>query len=363
MRLSLALFLFAGLATGCATTLPPNLTHPMDAEEQRMLSLSEVADRIGWELKDGDLRREKFLVNGRGGKIEIWANRPDRYLYNTMPRAVEYPFVQYQGEELFIPLGMYNNICKDIGQLDAMETGGGVKIDRPFRDNVKLKAPSQAEIEAELERTRAAKSAAKPTETAAATGSLRGWTIVVDPGHGGKDPGGVGVSGVRESDVVLAASLRLKAQLEAQGAKVIMTRNSDVFIELDDRAAIANKANANLFISVHANIAPNSGSAAGIETWVHDEGERGNQSRKLAGAVNNGMVAKTGATNRGVKNESFRVLRTTKMPAVLVELGFLSNASEERKLAQGDYQAKLVSGILTGVLEYAKSSSPPTVKR
>ncbi len=217
--------------------------------------------------------------------------------------------------------------------------------------------------------------------------------IVVDPGHGGHDPGAVGPSGLQEKDVVLAISLKLRELLRDElGLDVVMTRSSDVFIPLEERTAIANKVNADLFVSVHANAAPNR-LAAGIETYYLNLAktekaaqlaakENGtslekvsvlqailfdlmanyklNDSAHLADEVQKSLYKKAhgrypDVKNLGVKQGPFYVLVGASMPSILVEAAFLSNAQEESRLQDPAYQDMTAEGILEGIHSYISS--------
>ncbi len=217
--------------------------------------------------------------------------------------------------------------------------------------------------------------------------------IVVDPGHGGHDPGAVGPTGVQEKDVVLAIGLRLQELFrEELGVDVVMTRSTDVFIPLEERTAIANKVGADLFLSVHANAAPNR-LASGIETYYLNLAktekvaqlaakENGtslekvsvlqailfdlmanyklNDSAHLADEVQKSLHKKirsgySDVRNLGVKQGPFYVLVGASMPSILVETAFLSNATEESRLKDPAYQETVASGILDGVRSYITS--------
>lgn len=217
--------------------------------------------------------------------------------------------------------------------------------------------------------------------------------IVVDPGHGGHDPGAVGPNGIQEKDVVLAIGLRLRELFrEELGVDVVMTRSTDVFIPLEERTAIANKVGADLFLSVHANAAPNR-LAAGIETYYLNLAktdkvaqlaakENGttlekvsvlqailfdlmanyklNDSAHLADEVQKSLYKKirtrfSDVKNLGVKQGPFYVLVGASMPSILVETAFLSNAVEESRLKDPLYQETAAQGILEGVRSYITS--------
>jgi len=351
MRLFVPLLLLSALAlAGCATTIAPVHTTAADATEQRMIPLTEAANTLGLEITEGGFEGLRYLTDNKGNQASVYRREPTTYSFNRFHRAVEYPHIQYDDNgELHIPVGMFNSLCRDFGRLDAIITGQGTKVDRPHKDAVKLNAPESVTI------VRPTVDTPAPTKqpARATASSLFGWTIVVDAGHGGKDPGGIGVGGVIEKEIALNTSIKLKRLLEAQGATVIMTRETDVFIELADRAEIANKRRADLFISVHANIAGTE-PASGIETWYSDGDDRGRLSNSFADAVNKGLVSQTKAVDRGARADQrgLRVLRSTNMPAILVELGFMSNSAEARKLVDSAYQDKLAAGIVKGVREY-----------
>ncbi|ERN51802.1 N-acetylmuramoyl-L-alanine amidase [Alkalihalophilus marmarensis] len=188
------------------------------------------------------------------------------------------------------------------------------------------------------------------TPSTGGSGSLAGKTIVVDAGHGGHDPGAVAASnGLREKDFNLAVALKLQRRLEAAGARVIMTRTTDVFLTLTERANIANRNNADAFISIHANAGPSS--ANGSETfWNRNHASA--DSKRLAESIQSEMIAKLNTRNRGVKEGNFTVIQTSRMASVLVEVGFLSNAEEARKLASNSFQEDAAEAIFQGTVKY-----------
>jgi N-acetylmuramoyl-L-alanine amidase len=217
----------------------------------------------------------------------------------------------------------------------------------------------------------------------------RRWHVVIDAGHGGKDPGAIGPSGVMEKDVVLdiARQLRQLFRQELQW-QVTLTRESDTFIPLEDRTATANAKGADLFVSIHANSAERP-EVHGIETYFLDLASdeqsmqvaarenattvgkvsdlqrilrdlqmtsKRNESSLLAGSVQQALVqAPNGGKNGrdlGVKHAPFLVLMGAEMPAILVETGFLSNPGEERKLADPKHRSQAARAIFVGIKEY-----------
>ena len=214
--------------------------------------------------------------------------------------------------------------------------------------------------------------------------------IVIDPGHGGKDPGALGRKGTREKDIVLKVSKQLKAMIQERlSAKVLMTREKDVFIELEDRAKFANSKKADLFVSIHVNSHPKR-SVKGLELYhfgkasdpralevaarengtpLKDNGpawqfiladkltdKKIENSRDLAWIARKALVEQLRKHYRikdhGVKTAPFFVLRMTTMPGILAEIAFVSNPTEEKLLTSKTYQKRVAEGIYKGVKAY-----------
>ena len=155
-----------------------------------------------------------------------------------------------------------------------------------------------------------------------------------------------------EKDLNLAVALKTKALLETQpDMEVLMTRAEDEDVALDARAALSNKKGADLFVSIHANVLENNPSFCGVLTFYHPDNPR---SDALASAVQRGVVAQTGGTDLGVREEDFAVTRLSEAPACLLEMGFMTNAEELANLGDEGYQDKLAQGICDGILDYLK---------
>jgi len=219
--------------------------------------------------------------------------------------------------------------------------------------------------------------------------------IVLDAGHGGHDTGAIGPTGVQEKDVALDVTRRVARKVEAGlGVKVVLSRDSDVFVTLRDRTNFANKQRADLFVSIHANAHPRSVSE-GVETYFLSSEASDNAARQVA-AIENGVVQLEGPgarqrggvlksilwdlaqsefqeessfmaetvldsmsrslnlVNRGVKQAGFYVLGGAAMPAILIEIGFLTNRKEERKLATAEHREALARAIYAGLAEYKR---------
>lgn len=249
-----------------------------------------------------------------------------------------------------------------------------------------------------LEKTPGEKPLKVTVPTTAVSGSLR--RIVVDAGHGGKDPGAIGPSGVMEKDITLAMAKRLALRLEKElGCQVVLTRDRDVYLALEERTAIANRVGADLFISIHAN-ASNNRNAAGIETYYlnfskNDKAaavaarENGtslkqvsdlelilfdlmanakiNESSRLAAEIQKSLVDHLGrhfsdVKNHGVRQGPFYVLLGANMPSVLVEAAFISNKTEEQRLLSQKYQEHAATAIVRAVVNYSRDSKTIATK-
>jgi N-acetylmuramoyl-L-alanine amidase len=259
-------------------------------------------------------------------------------------------------------------------------------------DTFELKNPYRLILDLQGDRT--AKAA-----VAAATPARSLPVIVVDPGHGGVETGAIGPTGLQEKDVTLDLARRLRTLLEKQGVTVVLTRDEDRVLPLDDRTAIANQNRAELFLSIHLNAsrrktavgaesyflstdatddeartlaalenkayqspeaAPSAASEAtpdrGLELILWDLAQNSYlaESSRLAESVQRELNALTGVRDRGVRQAPFRVLMGATMPAILVEAGFISNPEEEARLKSDAYKDKIALGIAQAVAEFRK---------
>ena len=194
--------------------------------------------------------------------------------------------------------------------------------------------------------------------------------VYLDAGHGGYDPG-ASYFGISEKSLTLAIQSRVKAKLEAEGYQVVTTRTSDTYVDLTDRSRAANASESDIFVSIHIN-ASGSSAAQGIETYYyqpyaeypsrinaayHANPTRLSMSDTLANAIQSSLINATGAQNQGVKRQTFAVLRETTAPAVLLELGFLSNPQEAARLNTSAYQETLANAIVAGIKSYYEKVS------
>ncbi|MCM3040069.1 N-acetylmuramoyl-L-alanine amidase family protein [Paenibacillus motobuensis] len=170
--------------------------------------------------------------------------------------------------------------------------------------------------------------------------------VIIDAGHGGSDPGAISITKKNEKDFTLAVALKVQALLQMESQiEVVMTRESDTYPTLSDRSNLANKLNADIFVSIHGNSGPST--ATGVETFYTRS-----DSAQLAKVMHKYLVKSTGLADRKVKTQSLHVTRETKMPAVLLECGFLSNSSDESKMYTEQFQDSVADGIVKGIKEY-----------
>jgi N-acetylmuramoyl-L-alanine amidase len=172
-------------------------------------------------------------------------------------------------------------------------------------------------------------------------------TVVIDPGHGGKDTGAISVKGFYEKTVNLSVARKVAARLKKRGIKVVMTRTSDTYPELNERADIANRINADLFVSIHADSAYSRG-LKGFTVYIAENASY--KSQKVAKSIYNRMN-KIHANTKGIRRNDYRVLVRTKMPAVLVEMGYISNHHEAGMIASDSFQNKIADAIANGICD------------
>ncbi|RSK19546.1 N-acetylmuramoyl-L-alanine amidase [Streptococcus oralis] len=193
-------------------------------------------------------------------------------------------------------------------------------------------------------------------------------TIFLDPGHGGRDSGAFYYN-VAEKDLNMQIYRKLRTKLEELGYKVLTSRDSDIDVDfVTERSRMVNKTNSDIFISIHFNATGNTYSkASGIQTYSysdepdypskinkywHNHPDRMSESKRLAAAIHSSLLAETGAKDAGLLESSYAVLRETAKPAVLLELGYMDNFSENQQIRDSRYQDKLVAGIVKGIQKY-----------
>lgn len=174
--------------------------------------------------------------------------------------------------------------------------------------------------------------------------------VFLDPGHGGSNPGAIGVNGLKESEVNLDVALKTGRILQAAGISVRYSRTDDRNLSLSERARLANEWGADYFVSIHCNSNVNP-VYTGTETFFY---RTGTTAERFAGVVNDALVAQINTKDLGIFAANFAVLRLTSMPAILVELAFLSNPAEAELLATPAFRENCAIGISNGILEFVQ---------
>ncbi len=173
--------------------------------------------------------------------------------------------------------------------------------------------------------------------------------VVIDPGHGGPDPGAVGIGGIQEKEIVLDISTQVAGILEQNGVSTVMTRRSDIDLDLAPRVAMAEQLRATVFVSIHANaISMSRPEVNGLETYYYDSGY------DLARAIHANVLQTASVRDRGVRSARFFVLRRTTMPSVLVETGFVTGAEDAANLRNPAHRQRMAEGIARGILQYIR---------
>jgi len=353
------IFLAALFIAGCAAQGPYlKLDQSLNTDIRvydgiQYVPLIRLCENYGIEWKWDSFIRTAVIT--KNGKITL---RPgsDRILVNGEARKLGSPVIFANGA-VFVPVTF---VKRDLGLIVGIRPSA----EKGFEKIPEIRAPGKYTIK----------------------------SIVIDAGHGGKDPGAIGRRlGIKETDLTLAMARKVKRVLEDNGIKIIMTRDSDEFVPLPERVRIANSSGADLFISIHIN-ASRSRSMNGFEcyylseatndnaraleafenaTLKTDEGtlvehsnsldktlwdmkltENRRESAQLAGDICSAVDTSLVTRNRGIKTARFYVIKFTRIPSVLIEVGYLSNKFEELKLKDGSYVDRMADVIAKGILAY-----------
>jgi N-acetylmuramoyl-L-alanine amidase len=298
-RMLLTLLVGVGMLAGCVQPVTP--TNPTVLVPVDTCSIYQLAGRLD------------MTIERTNGNQALLRNGVNSLLINARPQAV-----YLNGKELPTTANVY-------------DIEGVLFVHQSIVDDVTPRLrPDMVEPEPDM----------KPITR------LRG-TVVIDAGHGDHDPGAIGVGGLREKEINLIVARKIAVILESQDVRVIMTRSDDTFVELEERAAIANRARADLFVSIHCDSAATR-TAEGFTIFVSRTPSP--KCRRLGNALAAQLEAADLTTSRGVKEEDFRALVHTVAPAALVELGFISNRQEAAALARPLYQDRLAKAIAAGIV-------------
>jgi N-acetylmuramoyl-L-alanine amidase len=364
------------------------------------------------EIKSGATARLtaiKFISADHNTRVFLEVSQPVRYEVGRLPEDASKGlpprlYVDIAGTKLAMeshaPISVQDGAIKQIraGQFNqhtvrvvldmtSAREHSAFLLPEPFRVVLDIQGSKAANSLASMAKAKTSLPAAVNSAKPQATGVRK---IVLDPGHGGKDPGAIGEGGVAEKDIVLIVAKKLAAKLKlAMGIEVVLTRTDDRFIPLEDRTAMANAQDADLFISLHMNASPN-GEAKGVETYYLDNttdeasmrlaARENATSRKnisdlqfilsdmtqnlkledsvtLAHSLQGALVGTMGNHLReirdlGVKKALFYVLVGARMPSVLVEMFFITNREESQAMSQGKFQDSVVDSLYDGIEQY-----------
>jgi N-acetylmuramoyl-L-alanine amidase len=212
-----------------------------------------------------------------------------------------------------------------------------VSVDPPRRPSVRTPIKARTPIET-------------PNDPPIRTPIRAGATVVaIDPGHGGADPGAVGINGIQEKNIVFSISTQVVQQLRRKGINAVLTRKGDQEIDLAPRVATAARIKADVFVSIHANaISLSRPDINGLETYYYASA----QGRRLAKAIHNRILRNTNMRDKGVRQARFYVIRRTKMPAVLVETGFVTGSQDAARFASASGRTQIAEAIAQGIIDY-----------
>lgn len=302
--------------TGCQDPHTPLVPLP-EPTLQTQINIYQLADRLGLDVRQ--VTPSRAVLTNRANSVVLLLGKRGRAYVNGKLAPGSEGLYEYMGM-VWVPSGLGDTLRRCLAPLPRIVPHW--EIPRP---------PIQ-----------------QPP-----FGSGRGIHVVVDAGHGGSDPGAISVHGASEKSVNLAVARAVASRLRAAGATVTLTRQGDTFIGLDERAAIANRVSPHLFVSIHADSA-RSRSARGCTVYTCRQA--GSDSTRAATTVLQAMT-RSGRTGRGVRQAGYRVLTQTQCPAILIELGYLSNPTEARQLAEGGTQEQLAAAISEGILAYGRTSA------
>lgn len=331
----------------------------------------EVPEDIEYELKENNQGKENILsiknmiikvgrqVYGDSGeRIMVQTLLPVEYEYDISDKEVE---ITLSGISQGAARDRYDYVGKVLDYMKVKETSVKVKSKDKSQDrqtNIILQVKTKKDCKFNFIQTDDGilniVATAKDSQEVP-----RGNIVVLDPGHGGSDSGAIR-NGVKEKDIVLQIALKTGKILERKGIKVSYTRSSDTTVSLEERSNIANRLNAALFVSIHAN-ANTSPTPSGTETHFYAPlsmpslFEQRTERSELAAMIQTQITKQLKRIDRGVKESNFSVLRNTKMPSVLVETAFLSNPEELALLCSDSFQQSAAEGIAAGIEKYLQS--------
>jgi len=311
--------------------------HPQINFEQSRAGDIATLDIEGATLAPG-LSNQQPQTNGKHGveRIEI------RQLPTEPPITRVTLRMKSSNTQWRASLSSLGGISLAPGGVRQSTTPRRLTVDPPIRSSVSAQQPPLAQNRNPISWPR---TNTGTTDLPQLSNSRR--VVVIDPGHGGRDPGAVGIGGIQEKEIVLDISFQVARLLEQQGVQAVMSRTDDSEIDLQPRVSLAERLNATLFVSIHANaINMSRPDVNGIETYYYDNG------LDLARVIHSSILEGTGAGDRRVRQARFYVLRKTTMPSVLLEVGFVTGAEDAARLSDPAYRSQMAASIARGILLY-----------
>jgi N-acetylmuramoyl-L-alanine amidase len=311
------LLALTGFVGGCGTEASP--FGPPSVSPAGSVSVEQLASRLNMRVASAS--RYSAVLKGRANCVSIFAEPGGAVYVNGKQLPCDQPILA-DGSTILVPAGAARNIQSILRPTEpprSNEITQSVKNTKPVGPLVKV-APNNAHVSG---------------------------TVVIDPGHGGRDPGTQIARGIDEKDVNLRIAQAVRRSLEVAGVHVIMTRSDDSFPSLEERPEVANAAHANLFCSIHANSCAKP-DIHGYTVYIARSPSAG--AKALAAAVDH-RLSESGFYSDGIGHADYRVLVLSKCPAILVETGYLSNPSEAAKLGSADYCNAMGASIASGIID------------
>ena len=317
------------------------------------LAFSEVARKISGKIR-WDSKRNRALLESKSKKVIVTLENRVAYI-NGSPYKMDFPAYIKKGE-VHIPFSFYELYLKEVPKKSPQKKP--TELSAKKKPKVELSVKPDPQIEPTPKKKIETKPKKKPSKKNVKKIKKKpvGGHVVLDAGHGGKDPGALGIiRKYKEKYLALAIAQEVRKLLVKAGVKVTMTRTRDVFLQLDTRAKMANKVKGDCFVSIHLNSTRNH-KISGFEVFIHKKrkGARARKSWSLAYRIWKRLHKNTPLKDRRIRRANFRVLAKTKMPAVLLEYGYLSNQKELKWILKKENQDLLAKQTAEGIISFLK---------
>ena len=316
------------------------LSRSRPRDPKRTITLELPDSIIASDLTPASLPENRY-------SIESWdVSQSDSTVFITMTLGDDSPDWQTIGTEIGNSLRGSSVLPEGVEIRDIPDSSTRADISEPAEQVTArpLERPSAVRIPNSSDRLPTTSSEASSTDLPQV--SQGRIVVALDPGHGGRDPGAVGIGGLQEKQVIFPISQQVAAILRQQGVEVVMTRNSDIELDLDPRVQIAERADADLFVSIHANaINLSRPDVNGLETYYYS-----NAGARFARTVHDIVLRSMGMRDRRVRQARFYVIRRTSMPAILIEVGFVTGAEDIHNLRDPEWRSQMANAIARGIL-------------